>query len=225
MGSTALLAELRRELAKRGFSSMVDVRRLRKEWTKRLADAPAVLAVARGLLSSHVAGEWLFGCELVMEHEGARKALRGNALRELGQGLSSWHEVDCFACFLAGPAWREGRVRDGEIARWARSKDRWWRRAALVSTVPLNNRARGATALAGDAERTLAVCERLLDDRDDMVVKALSWALRELAKRDRASVERFLERHGDRVSARIRREVGNKLATGRKDGRTLAAPA
>ncbi|HUS10646.1 MAG TPA: DNA alkylation repair protein, partial [Pyrinomonadaceae bacterium] len=65
--------------------------------------------------------------------------------------------------------------------RWARSKNRWLRRTALVSTVPLNNKARGGR---GDSERTLMICEMLLDDRDDMVIKALSWALRELSKRD-----------------------------------------
>ena len=43
--------------------------------------------------------------------------------------------------------------------------------------MPLNLRAAGGT---GDAERTLAVCAQLAADRDDMVVKALSWALREL---------------------------------------------
>jgi 3-methyladenine DNA glycosylase AlkD len=33
---------------------------------------------------------------------------------------------------------------------------------------------------------TLEVCRALIDDRDDMVVKALSWALRELANRNGA---------------------------------------
>ena len=62
-----------------------------------------------------------------------------------------------------------------EIERWTESPDRWWRRAALVATVPLNVAAQGGT---GDATRTLRVCELLVDDRDDMVVKAMSWALR-----------------------------------------------
>ena len=52
----------------------------------------------------------------------------------------------------------------------AASPDRLWRRAALVSTVPLNLRAAGGT---GDTERTLDIRTRLVADRDDMVVKAL----------------------------------------------------
>lgn len=40
--------------------------------------------------------------------------------------------------------------------------------------------------------RTLKVCRVLAADRDDMVEKAMSWALRELSKRDRPAVEVFV---------------------------------
>jgi hypothetical protein len=51
-----------------------------------------------------------------------------------------------------------------------------------------------------------------------MVVKAESWALRALAPWDPAAVVAFLDRHDVRLAARIKREVGNKLRTGRKSG-------
>jgi len=57
----------------------------------------------------------------------------------------------------------------------------------------------------------------LVDDRDDMVVKALSWALRELAKRDEFSVWDFLAEHDAQLAPRILREVRNKLNTGLKN--------
>ena len=77
-------------------------------------------------------------------------------------------------------------VRRRYVMRWAASADRWRRRLVLVATVPLNSRARGGQ---GDTARTLRVGAALVDDRDDMVVKALSWALRELSKREPKSVE------------------------------------
>jgi 3-methyladenine DNA glycosylase AlkD len=134
----------------------------------------------------------------------------------LGRGIQSWGEVDTFAGYVAGPAWREHRIPDALIQRWARSRDRWWRRAALVSTVPLNRRSSGGT---GDAPRTLKICRMLVRDRDDMVVKALSWALRDLSKRDRRSVELFLKRFREVLPARVNREVRNKLRTGLKNPR------
>ncbi len=56
-----------------------------------------------------------------------------------------------------------------------------------------------------------------------MVVKALSWALRELISYDPTALERFLERHTERIAARVRREVGNKLNTGLKNPRQRSA--
>jgi 3-methyladenine DNA glycosylase AlkD len=100
------------------------------------------------------------------------------------------------------------------VHAWTRSADRWQRRLALVCTVALNVRARGGQ---GDAERTLGVCRRLVGDRDDMVVKALSWALRALVYWDREAVRLFLAQHDARLAARVTREVGNKLRTGVKN--------
>ena len=128
--------------------------------------------------------------------------------------MASWDAVDVFASYLSGPAWREGQTSDTEIKRWAKSPDLWWRRAALVSTVPLNNKTRGGS---GDAKRTLMICELLIEDHEDMVVKAMSWALRELAKRKPTAVTKFLEQHYHRLAARVLREVGNKLTTGKKN--------
>jgi 3-methyladenine DNA glycosylase AlkD len=57
----------------------------------------------------------------------------------------------------------------------------------------------------------------LVDDPDDMVVKALSWALRSLVVHDPDGVRDFLGEHNDALAARVRREVTNKLETGLKN--------
>ncbi len=98
----------------------------------------------------------------------------------------------------------------------AHSPDRWWRRAALVSTVPLNLKARGGH---GDTARTLLICRLLIADRDDMVVKAMSWALRELSRHDPQVVRVFLAEYEGRFAARVVREVQHKLTTGLKNPR------
>jgi 3-methyladenine DNA glycosylase AlkD len=59
----------------------------------------------------------------------------------------------------------------------------------------------------------------LVDDRDDMVVKAMSWALRALSGPDPAAVERFIAERQDRMASRVRREVQSKLTTGLKNSR------
>lgn len=138
------------------------------------------------------------------------------AISSLAAGLNGWGNVDAFARSLSGPAWAHGLVSDNLIEGWSRDADRWLRRTALVSTVALNRPADGGK---GDAPRTLAICSRLVNDHDDMIEKALSWALRELGKRDTNSVKLFLAEFEDQLGARVRREVANKLVTGLKNPR------
>ena len=50
-----------------------------------------------------------------------------------------------------------------------------------------------------------------------MVVKAVSWALRELAIWDPAAVRAFLAAHDRELAARVKREARSKLETGLKN--------
>lgn len=195
-------------------------RAIRRKYSRKLAQASPefILEVARILLKAY--DQRWHAYELIADHREAFKRIREAELEEFGQGISSWGSVDSFARILAGPAWLAGQVSDAMIIRWAQSEDRWWRRAALVSTVALNVRSHGGK---GDVRRTLAVCSLLVHDHDDMVVKALSWALRELVVHDADAVVNFLHEHQDVLSARVIREVSNKLVTGLKYPRRRGA--
>ncbi len=192
------------------------VRHARREISKHLKamDRALILRLALDVIRSRHSYGRFVAYELVQHHEAAMQGLTPAEVERLGEGMSDWAAVDTFACYISGPAWREGRIADGRVHLWAQSKDRWWRRAALVSTVPLNVRSQGGD---GDPRRTLAVCARLLDDRDEMIVKAMSWALRALAVRDAAAVSAFIVDYDDRLAALVKREVRNKLATGLKN--------
>jgi 3-methyladenine DNA glycosylase AlkD len=179
----------------------------------RKAPAEDVVALARELAATGVHEARKLGYEVLAGHKGAMAALTAKDLEVLAEGNDDWVSVDNFGGLVAGPVWREGRVPDGTVRRWARSKDRWWRRTAVVATVALNQKARGGT---GDPDRTLDICRLVASDRDDMVAKSLSWALRELAKVDAAPVVAFLEEHEHELPARVLREVRKKIETGRK---------
>jgi 3-methyladenine DNA glycosylase AlkD len=180
----------------------------------RQASPEYVLDFAEALLFNH--GHRWQAYEIIAGHKGAFRSLDAAELEELGQGINSWWTVDSFARTLSGPAWVRGLVSDELIVRWAGSPDLWWRRAALVSTVAFNIRSRGGK---GDVLRTLCISKLLVADHEDMVVKALSWALRELVYFDPHAVEAFLEKHDDVLAGRVKREVGSKLRTGLKNPR------
>ncbi|HKO55698.1 MAG TPA: DNA alkylation repair protein [Thermoanaerobaculia bacterium] len=190
---------------------MPELREIRKRWSLavRELDGDAVLDLAR----RSIADARFVACELVHFHRDAADKLDERRVMELGKGLASWADVDTFAMYIGGPAWKRGQISDALVAKWAGSKDRWWRRAALASTVTLNRK----PVAPHNTERTVEICKALADDRDDMVVKALSWALRELSKADPQAVRAFIAQH--EVAARVKREVANKLRTGLKTPR------
>jgi 3-methyladenine DNA glycosylase AlkD len=198
------------------------VRPIRRDLSRRIARATpeSVLALALAIVERSLReGEpdlrWV-GYEVVHYHRPSLASLDLGKLELLGRSLNSWDSVDVFSLYLSGVAWRNGQVGDEDIHGWAAGADRWWRRVALVSTVALNLKARGGT---GDAGRTLAVCRMLAADGDDMVVKALSWALRAAVPYDREAVEEFLAENDHCLAGRVKREVGTKLRTGRKNPR------
>jgi 3-methyladenine DNA glycosylase AlkD len=198
-------------------SSLAELRTIRRRWTKQLAGASPddVVAIAQQVEPRFI------GYELVLHHPEALAVIDRPAAERIAGVLASWGEVDAFGSLLAGPAWLRGRIEDEDVLAWARSHDRWWRRASLVATTALNTLSRGGR---GDTKRTITICNELVRDHDDMVVKALSWALRSLIWHDRAAVAGFLEDHQGVVAARVRREVLSKLQTGRKAPRRLTAP-
>lgn len=191
-------------------------RRILKDVKSKLQDEPprAILEVARRLVNTEIAEAGIMAFELVASRRDAMVKIGEREVVRLGRGLDNWASVDAFSVILLGPVWRQRQVKDTFIVRWARSRDRWRRRAAVVSTVALNQKSRGGE---GDAKRTLRICELVARDQDDMVQKGLSWALRALSVRDPRAVRRFLSKHAGKLPARVRREVTSKLETGYKN--------
>jgi len=189
----------------------VVVRDLKRRFKQE--DAQVVIGVVRAILRKNTLEGRQVAYFVLNEHPAAMASLDRRQVEELGRGIDNWTSVDTFGCYVAGPAWREECLTDATVKAWTRSKNRWWRRAALVSTVALNLPSRGGS---GDTQRTLMICERLVDDHDDMVVKGLSWALRSLGTADPAGARAFLAAHEGDLHARAVREVRNKLVTGLK---------
>ncbi len=192
-----------------------DQRKVRKELSRRLkgSDPQHVISITKQLVDTKIFECQQVAYEILEKNKKARDALTLQDLEDLRKGLDNWVSVDTYSGYLAGVAWREGTIPDELIEKWARSDDNWERRTAVVCTVALNQKARGGS---GDPEKTLWVCEMVKSDKDDMVRKALSWALRELSKIDREAVVQFVDRHHEVLPKRVLREVKRKLETGRK---------
>ncbi|KRE29382.1 DNA alkylation repair protein [Agromyces sp. Soil535] len=126
--------------------------------------------------------------------EGARLALHAAFLDAVHAGrVDNWDLVDSSAEFLVGVFLREaGRGGDPLLDRLAASASLWERRVAVLATF--------AFIKAGDAGPILRLAPRLLDDREDLMHKAVGWMLREVGKRvDRGVLTGFLDEHAPRM--------------------------
>ena len=124
--------------------------------------------------------------------------LRGDAARreEIHQAylantayVNNWDLVDSSAPTLVGAHLPPGST--ALLDRLSRSGNVWERRIAMLAT------AHGIRA--GDFAPALRIAGRLLDDRHDLIHKAVGWMLREIGKRDRESEESFLRAHYRRM--------------------------
>jgi 3-methyladenine DNA glycosylase AlkD len=91
--------------------------------------------------------------------------------------ISSWADHDGLVHYLIAPMVKAKPARARTVFRWAKSPNRWKRRAACVALI------RGARAKMFFPE-IKKLANFLLADEDDMVQKGLGWLLRETAKFD-----------------------------------------
>ena len=183
-----------------------DVRNVRKFYSRLYQDAQPeeMLLLAEKLLFEE--GYRFVPYELIYYHPGAIKAMNAERALALGRDINDWSSADIYAHFILGPAWKKGVVTDKHIHHWIASEDLWQRRAAVVSTIYLD----------GDVDKMFHYTELLLDDHEDLIIKALSWVLRSAIQYDRDAVINFLDTYENRLAVRIKREVKNKLETGLK---------
>ena len=107
--------------------------------------------------------------------------------------VNNWDLVDSSAEYILGQ-WlslldrKRGEQDHSLLVGLAADADLWRRRVAVLSTF--------AFIKAGDAATFLALAPTLLDDRRDLIQKAVGWMLRETGKRvDRRLLIDFLDEH------------------------------
>ncbi len=99
--------------------------------------------------------------------------------------VNNWDLTDASAEHIVDAhLWDKDRA---PLYQLAVSSNLWERRIAILATFHFIKQ--------GAFEDTLRLAERLLKDTEDLIHKACGWMLREVAKRDAAAAEAFLEAH------------------------------
>jgi 3-methyladenine DNA glycosylase AlkD len=122
---------------------------------------------------------------LVLRYERGDEAERQRVfelyLRNLDR-VDNWDLVDGSSAYIVGPHLKD---RDrGLLDELAASPVIWRRRIAVLATWHFIRK--------GELGPTLALCDRLIGDKHDLMHKACGWMLREAMKRDQRQVEDWL---------------------------------
>jgi len=183
------------------------LRRSAGEVRKRiLADGKMsdLLAVADNLFSGRVLEEKVFGILLLERDTDKLGSAEFRRFESWLDRISSWADHDGLVHYLLGPLVLAEPGRTANVFRWAKSKDRWHRRAAAVSLV------RGARNQMF-AKEIPQLSNLLLQDEDDMVQKGLGWLLREWAKKSPEKAMPYLMKIRTRAPRLVLRTACEKL--------------
>jgi len=99
--------------------------------------------------------------------------------------ITSWADHDGLVHYLISPMIAAKPARAKNVFRWAKSRNRWHRRAACVALIQ-------GTRRKMFLPKIKRLAGMLLADEDDMVQKGLGWLLRETAKADPTGTVPFL---------------------------------
>lgn len=118
--------------------------------------------------------------------------------------INSWADHDGLVHSLISPMVAAKTARAKSVFKWARSPNRWHRRAACVALI----RAARAKMLFPEITK---LSNGLLADEDDMVQKGLGWLLREAAKFDAKRTVPYLMQIRDRAPRLVLRTACETL--------------
>jgi 3-methyladenine DNA glycosylase AlkD len=103
--------------------------------------------------------------------------------------INNWDLVDLSAPQIVGAYLRDRGK--GPLPRLAKSSSLWERRIAVLATFHFIKE--------NSFEETLHISKMLLNDREDLIHKAVGWMLREVGKRRISTLESFLSEHYKRM--------------------------
>ncbi len=101
--------------------------------------------------------------------------------------INNWDLVDLSAHKILGNHMLHNKKRRKILYSFARSKNLWERRISIISTM--------AFIKNNDFDDVLRISKILLNDKHDLIHKAVGWMLREIGKKDIKAEEKFLKEH------------------------------
>jgi 3-methyladenine DNA glycosylase AlkD len=206
------------EIQSQGWRT-ADVRRASIRWRREIlqqSDLKFLLRVADDLFTGTVNEEKNVAVFLLENITAGFGDEEFRLLESWLRRISNWSDHDALVHYLIAPMIVAKPARARKVFLWAKSKNRWYRRAACVALI------QGTRRKMFFPEIT-KLGDQLLLDEDDMVQKGLGWLLRETAKADARRTMPYLMSIRERASRLVLRTACETLPVGIRK-RVLTAP-
>jgi len=185
-----------------------DVRKLAsaavKEYRAVKVSFDDVLAVADRLWGCKFIEERVLGIVIVSKYQRHLEPRHWNHFDGWVDSLTNWAETDGLSTYILAALIKKDPALVKRLHAWTSSENRWRRRSAAVTLVPLARRGEYHDV-------AFEVCDRLAADRDDMVEKGIGWLLKEASRTQPQTVADFLLADIDRFSRTTVRYACEKL--------------
>lgn len=119
---------------------------------------------------------------------------------------NNWDLIDCICDKILGH-WLIDKDKS-LLYKYAKSSNLWERRIAIITTLHfIRNK---------QLKDTFKIAKILMQDKHDLIHKAVGWMLREAGKRDQQQLEKFLNKHYKRMPRTMLRYAIERLSEEKK---------
>jgi len=181
------------------------MRREAKRAAREVSSRRELLALAQALWSAPVHERRSVAVFLLQARVDLLRPADLPLLKRLIRESRTWALVDPLAGGVVGPLLAAHPEAADRLDAWARDRDFWVRRAALLAQLPA---ARGG----GSLERFHRYADAMLDEREFFIRKAIGWVLRERARSRPDDVYEWLAPRAARASGVTIREAVKYLS-------------
>jgi 3-methyladenine DNA glycosylase AlkD len=166
-----------------------------------------VLALVRALWETPVFERRMMAVLMLEAFEPLLRAPDIELLERLIRESKTWAFVDELAIAITGPLVERSPKLLRVLDRWAEDDDFWVRRSAMLALLRPLRRGRG------DFDRFARYAERMLEEREFFIRKAIGWVLREAGKPQPDTVHAWLLPRAARASGVTVREAVKYLSS------------
>jgi 3-methyladenine DNA glycosylase AlkD len=181
--------------------------------TVTITARPELLVTVKGLWKPPIYERRAAAALLLVRHVKLLTASDLALVETLVRASKTWALVDQLAVHVVGPMVAADRR---PLDRWARDDDFWIRRSAMLGLLLELRRGKG------DWERFARYADRMLEEKEFFIRKAIGWILREVSKQRPALVTAWLTPRAARASGVTLREAVKYLPAADRDAITAS---